>query len=203
MTPGGRPLTNLAAQLLRLYGGGAMQQTVDQMRVDPRTLHVSIALALADRAAEERIVWVVDQFEEIFTLCTDQTERMAFVNNLLYAASVPDGRAVVIPTLRADFYPKCAAYPELSTCIAALQILIGPMGREGLRQAIEAPPARVGLVFEEGLVETILEDVEREPGALPLLEHALLELWRRRRGEMLTLEGYRDSGGVAGAVAGF
>ena len=70
-----------------------------------------------------------------------------------------------------------------------------------LRQAIEEPARLVGLEFEAGLVDTILEDVERQPGALPLLEHALLELWERRRGRMLTLEAYRESGGVDGALA--
>src|SRR4029453_6028408 len=95
----------------------------------------------------------------------------------------------------------CADHPELSTAIAPHHLLIGPMAVTALRQAIETPADRVGLAFEEGLVETILDDVEHGPGALPLLEHALLELGQRRRGRMLTLEAYRDSGGVAGAIA--
>jgi len=75
------------------------------------------------------------------------------------------------------------------------------MGVNGLRQAIEEPARHLGLEFESGLVETILEDVANQPGTLPLLEHALLELWERRRGNMLTLEAYRESGGVEGAIA--
>jgi WD40 repeat protein/energy-coupling factor transporter ATP-binding protein EcfA2 len=201
LTPGSHPLTALAVQLLRLQPADGMQKTLDGLRDDPRTLHLAGALALADRPAREQIVWVIDQFEEVFTLCRDEDERAEFFANLLYASSIPGGHATVVLTLRADFYHKCAAHPELSQRIAAQQFLVSPIDGDGLRQVIEEPARRVGLVFEEGLVATILEDVHNQPGALPLLEHALLELWERRRGEMLTLEGYRESGGVAGAIA--
>jgi WD40 repeat protein len=200
-TPGSHPLTNLAAQLLRLHGQAGMQRTLDEMAADARTLHLAVALALADRPAGERLVWVVDQFEETFTLCQDEHERAQFLANLLYAASVPDGRSIVLLTLRADFYPKCAAYPDLSARISAQQFLVSPLTLDGLHRAIEEPAWHVGLEFEDGLVDTILEDVTSQPGALPLLEHALLELWERRRGKMLTLEAYRQSGGVQGAIA--
>lgn len=200
-TPTAHPLTQLSANLLRLYPQGAMGQTLDQMLSDERTLHLAIALAMAERPANERAVLVVDQFEEVFTLCRDERERAQFLANLLYAAFIPDGRCVVLLTLRADFYPKCAAYPELSARLAEHQFLVSPMDSDGLRQAIEEPAWRVGLEFESGLSETILKDVQSQPGALPLLEHALLELWERRRGGMLTLEAYRESGGVEGAIA--
>jgi WD40 repeat protein/energy-coupling factor transporter ATP-binding protein EcfA2 len=201
LTPGSDPLAALAAQLLRLYPTDAMQKTVDELRNDSRTLHLASALALADRPASKQIVWVIDQFEEVFTLCRDEDVRAQFFANLLYASSIPDGHATVVLTLRADFYHKCATYPELSQRIAAQQFLVSPIDGDGLRQVIEEPARRVGLVFEEGLVATILEDVHNQPGGLPLLEHALLELWERRRGGMLTLEGYRESDGVAGAIA--
>lgn len=200
-TPGAHPLTSLAAQLLRLYQQDAMQKTLDQMMDDARSLHLAVSLAMAERPAGERVVWVIDQFEEVFTLCRDGREREQFFSNLLYAASIPDGRNVVLITMRADFYQKCAAYADLSARIAAHQSLVSPMEQDGLRQAIEEPAWRVGLEFEQGLVSTILEDLANQPGALPLLEHALLELWERRRGRMLTLEAYRESGGVDGAIA--
>ncbi len=201
LTPGAHPLTSLAAQLLRLYQQDAMQKTLDQMMDDTRSLHLAVSLAMAERSAAERVVWVIDQFEEVFTLCRDGREREQFFSNLLYAASIPDGRNIVLITMRADFYQKCAASPELSSRIAAHQSLVSPMEQDGLRQAIEEPAWRVGLEFEQGLVPTILEDLANQPGALPLLEHALLELWERRRGRMLTLEAYRESGGVDGAIA--
>jgi WD40 repeat protein/energy-coupling factor transporter ATP-binding protein EcfA2 len=200
-TPGAHPLAALAANLLRLYPQASMTRTLDELSTDERTLHLAISLALAERPAAERVVFVVDQFEEIFTLCQDERERAQFLANLLYAASIPGGRIIVLLTLRADFYPKCASYPELSARIAAQQFLVSPMDEENLKQAIEEPAWAVGLEFEPGLVETILEDVENQPGALPLLEHALLELWERRRGSLLTLEAYRESGGVEGAIA--
>jgi len=200
-TPGAHPLAALAANLLRLYPHEAMNKTLDQLATDERTLHLAVSLGLAERPATERVVWVIDQFEEIFTLCSDERERAQFLANLLYAAFIPNGRCAVILTLRADFYPKCAAYPELSARMAEQQFLVSLMGANNLRQAIEEPAWHVGLEFEPGLVETILDEVENQPGALPLLEHALLELWERRRGQMMTLEAYRESGGVEGAIA--
>jgi WD40 repeat protein len=200
-TPGAHPLANLAANLLRLHPEQSMSRTLDEMNTDERTLHLAVSLALAERPASERVVWVVDQFEEIFTLCNDGRERAQFLSNLLYAAFIPGGRNAVVLTLRADFYQKCAAYPELSERIAANQFLVSPMDEENLKQAIEEPAWHVGLEFEQGLVETIFDDIQSQPGALPLLEHALLELWDRRRGNLLTLEAYRESGGVQGAIA--
>jgi hypothetical protein len=199
--PGPRPLTALAAQLLRLCPQETPHKLLDQLQADQRTLDLAVATALVDRPAAERIVWVVDQFEEVFSLCQDETERRQFLGNLLHAASLADSRSVVVLTMRADFYPKCAAYPELAARISGSHFLVSPMERAGLRQAIEEPAQLVGLEFEEGLVATILDEVERQPGALPLLEHALLELWERRRGRMLTLEAYRATGGVEGAIA--
>lgn len=201
LLPGAQPLEALAAQLLQIHPQEGMIATLDQMRTDPRALHLATVLGLLDHPPSKRVVWVVDQFEEVFTLCRDDTERSAFVANLLYAAGFPDGRSVVVLTLRADFYARCAAFPELAAGIAAHQFLVSPMHEEELRQAIEAPAHRVGLELEEGLVPTILDDVASQPGALPLLQHALLELWERRRGTMLTLEAYRETGGVQGALA--
>jgi energy-coupling factor transporter ATP-binding protein EcfA2 len=199
--PGSRPLTTLTAQLLHLSPGkDSMQTTLDQMGKDERTLHLAVAFALANKPAG-RIVWVIDQFEEVFTLCSDEKERASFLGNLLYASSIPDGQSTVLLTMRADFLPKCAASPDLAARIATQQFLVSPMDADMLRQAIEEPARHVRLGFEPGLVDTILGDVASESGALPLLEHALLELWKRRRDHTLTLDGYRESGGVKGAIA--
>ena len=103
--------------------------------------------------------------------------------------------------VRADFYGRCAAYPELSRLLGANHVLVGPMSRDELRRAIERPAQRVGLTVEPELVEALLTDVEGRPGALPLLSTALLELWRRRDGSRLRLAAYARSGGVQGAVA--
>jgi CHASE2 domain-containing sensor protein len=190
LKPGANPLDVLCGHVVALRPDASAPRVRDDLARDPRTLRLITA------ATDHRVVWVVDQFEEVFSLCKDEDERAAFIANLLYAAP----NAVVI-TMRADFYIRCAAHPELAQQMAAHQALIGPMSEESLRQAVDEPARRVGLRFEAGLIDTVLEDVAAQPGALPLLEHALLELWERRRGGLLTLEAYRETGGVAGALA--
>jgi hypothetical protein len=161
---------------------------------------LAVALSLVNNKTS-RIVLVIDQFEEVFTLCSDEQERAQFLANLLYASSVPEGQCMVVVTMRADFLPKCAGFPDFAARVAAQQFLVSPMDVDMLRQAIEEPARRVGLGFEPGLVDKILNDVANQPGALPLLQHALLELWKRRQTRTLTLDGYRESGGVTGAIA--
>ena len=103
--------------------------------------------------------------------------------------------------MRADYYGRCAAYPELARLLGANHVLVGPMRRDELRRAIEQPALRAGLHIERGLVDALVADVEGEPGALPLLSTALLELWQRRDGRRLRLSTYEQTGGVRGAVA--
>jgi energy-coupling factor transporter ATP-binding protein EcfA2 len=202
LRPGAAPLTALAAQLTTLQAGQAMQATLDGLAEDPRSLHLSVELALAERAADgERVVVFVDQLEEVFTLCRDDSQRRQLFANLSYAAAAAGGRTVVIVTLRTDFYARCVDYPEFAQLLAAEQMLVGPMDADGLRQAIQEPARRVGLTLEDGLADTILTDVAAEPGALPLLAHALLEVWEHRDGTTLTLSGYRRAGGVHEALA--
>ena len=152
----------------------------------------------AEGDTEQPVVLVIDQFEEIFTLCHDDEERLLFLDALHAAAA----RGVqVILALRADFYGHCAFYPVLAALVEQHQALIGPMSAEELRAAIERPAAEAGLVLEPGLVEGMLHDVVGEPGALPLLSHSLVETWKRRSGRTLTLLGYLQAGGVRGALA--
>ncbi|MBN1629749.1 MAG: hypothetical protein JW990_08295, partial [Thermoleophilia bacterium] len=160
----------------------------------------------------KRLLLVVDQFEELFTQCRDAGERRAFVDNLLTAAGVPSpsqgegsgggpGPAIVVIALRADFYHHCAQFENLRDALEKHQAYIGPMTPDELRRAIEEPAHAGDWRFEPGLVDLLLRDVGDEPGALPLLSHALLETWQRRRGHALTLEGYAEAGGVRGAIA--
>jgi WD40 repeat protein len=156
--------------------------------------------ALARVDADEKIVLAVDQFEETFTACRDEEERAAFISELV---SVPErgAGAVVVIALRADFYGRCAAYPDLSRLLAEKHVLVGAMQHVELRRAVIGPAERVALVVEPELVEALVNDVEDEPGELPLLSSALLELWQRRDGQHLRLSTYEDTGGVQGAVA--
>ena len=165
--------------------------------------HPASALDAAVAAAgpDARLVVAVDQFEEIFTACGDEDERVAFVDALLACARDPRRRALVLIAVRADFYGRCASYPELWRLLGANQVTVGPMRRDELRRAIELPARRAGLAVEPDLTDALISDVEGEPGALPLMSTALLELWQRRDGRRLRLAAYEQAGGVDGAVA--
>ena len=141
---------------------------------------------------------VVDQLEEVFTQYPE--EAAGFIDTLMDLAET-SSTSVVVTTLRADFYGRCADHPRLAAALAANQHLLGPMQSDELRRAIERPARAAGLRLEAGLVDAMLADVEGEPGALPLLSHALYESWARRDGRVLTLAGYREAGGVRGAIA--
>jgi serine/threonine protein kinase/WD40 repeat protein len=160
-----------------------------------------LAEALNALPLEGRFLLAVDQLEELFTACSSEDERAAFCATLAGAAADPEGRAVVVVAVRADFYGRLAAYPALSELLGANQVLVGPMQASELRRAVELPARRVGLHVEPELADALVEDVVGEPGALPLLSTALLELWQERDDDTLTLAAYRESGGVHGAVA--
>jgi WD40 repeat protein len=198
LTPGAAPLGVLAAQLSAV---GPHAPTAQQLADDVRALD-RFADGLAPKvSARPRVLVLVDQLEEVFTLARSQRERKAFIDDLVYASTIPGGRTTVVVAMRSDFYPRCADHPALRALVAEHQFLVGPLDPDGLREAIEEPARRAGLELEPGLVRRILADVSTEPGALPLLEYLLLELWRRRRGRLLTLEAYAACGGVGGALA--
>ena len=178
-----RPGTHPNAQLSRVLAGDRLGDVVGRL------------------APGERIVIAVDQLEELFTLCEQEDERAAFGDQLAAAARDPERRALVVVSLRADFYGRLASYPRLAAMLSASHVLVGPMDRQDLARAIEEPAVRAGLEAERPLVEALVSDVAGEPGGLPLLSTALLELWRARDGRVLRYDSYRASGGVRGAVA--
>ncbi|MCF1599173.1 nSTAND1 domain-containing NTPase, partial [Streptomyces muensis] len=145
--------------------------------------------------------WViVDQFEELFTLCHDREERDGFPD-LLLAAREPESRLRVVLAVRGDFYGHCAERRELAEAVSRANLLVGPMSRDELREVITGPAASAGLNVERALTAAVIDEVVDQPGALPMLSHALLETWRRRRGRLLTLAAYEETGGVRGAIA--
>ncbi|WP_432004448.1 helix-turn-helix domain-containing protein [Streptomyces parvus] len=145
-------------------------------------------------------VVIVDQFEELFTLCADPAERARFVDLLLTAAAAGPGARIVL-ALRADFYGHCARHRLLADAVKDSVKLVTPMGPDELRDAIVKPAATEGLLVERALTARIIEEVADEPGGLPLMSHALLEIWRRRRGRTLTESAYDAAGGIQGAIA--
>ncbi|MFF3502190.1 hypothetical protein [Streptomyces sp. NPDC003247] len=164
------------------------------------------------RTPSPRPVLIVDQFEETFTLCPDETARRTFIQ-LLHAACTPDApgeRApvLVILGIRADFYEQCLGYPELADALQHRHMVLGPLTTAELREAVTGPAKAVGLELEPGLAELIVREVSadgprgaHDAGVLPLLSHALLATWQRRKAGRLTLAGYRAAGGIQGAVA--
>lgn len=181
MTPTATPMAELAKQLATL--STAAGDLVAQVRE-----------VLAQRGDAARLVIVVDQFEEVFTQCTDEAARATFIESLCAAD------ALVVISVRADFYDRCAAYSELVPALQHRQLLVGPMSTDELKEAIEKPAEVAGLVLQPGLVETLLDDVATGD-ALPLLSHALAATWRLREGRTLTVGGYQAAGGVKGAIA--
>jgi WD40 repeat protein/DNA-binding SARP family transcriptional activator len=155
---------------------------------------------LRQLAGQERVLLVVDQFEEAFTICRDAAERARFLAALAEAAQA-DNQVSVVVAVRADYYGHCAADPRLAGLLAANHLLVGPMDEGELRRAIELPARRAGLQLEPGLADAMISEVADEPGGLPLLSCALLESWQHRQGRTLTLAAYQQAGGVRGAVA--
>ncbi|GLF99907.1 nSTAND1 domain-containing NTPase [Streptomyces yaizuensis] len=156
--------------------------------------------AAAPGAEEPDTVVVVDQFEEVFTLCQDPDERARFLD-LLLAARAEDSRLRVVVGVRADFYGHCTQHPGLVEVLRTAHLALGPMTAVELRQAVVGPARAAGLIVERELTSRIVEQTAAEPGGLPLMSHALLEVWRRRRGRTLTLGAYESIGGIHGAVA--
>ncbi len=181
-----------------LLPGSERWQSVT-MRPGERPLE-ELDAATAGVNGEGRLVLVVDQLEEIFTLCKDEEQRESFAARLVSLAADPEHHAVVLG-LRGDFYGHCAAYPELAELLAENHVLVGPLTPDELRRAVELPARRVGVRAESALVTKLVEEVSDEPGALPLLSTALVELWGSRSDGWLRVTDHERLGGVHGAVA--
>ncbi|MFF0578294.1 nSTAND1 domain-containing NTPase [Streptosporangium saharense] len=199
-TPGPHPLDECAAQLAAL-GTGPASAVRGELDRSPRALHLGALQALAGRSPHDELLVVVDQFEEVFTLCRDAEERARFVEALAVAARTANSRTRVVLGVRADFYARCAEHPHLAEAIGDAQLLVGAMSVEELRRAISQPAVRAGCAVESALLARLVADTAGQASALPLLSHALRETWHRRRGNTLTLSGYERAGGVDGAIA--
>ncbi|MEU3856638.1 hypothetical protein AB0F03_04545 [Streptomyces sp. NPDC028722] len=135
------------------------------------------------------LVIVVDQFEEVFTVCTDADERARFIAALVEEAERPGSGCRIVLGVRADFYAHCTRHAPLVAILRDAQVVVGPMSAAELRCAVVEPARRAGLTVEGALQATLVAHAHGQAGVLPLLSHALLETWRRRRGAALTLDG--------------
>jgi WD40 repeat protein/class 3 adenylate cyclase len=200
MVPGAHPLAELAAQVgLLLHQGPAA--VLRELETDRRALDLAARQLLVGASPAARLLLVIDQFEELFTICDEVEERDRFLDAILCAVGTPGARTSVVVVLRADFYGQAASVPALAAAIETNHILLGPMREDELRAAVERPARHVGLRLEPGLAEAVVADVLDQPGGLPLLSHALLETWKGRTGRTLTLAAYRTVGGARGAIA--
>lgn len=196
-TPGRDPMAELHFQLGRMLPEGARSTvSLDDLMARPSLArHIGQA-----EGADSPILICIDQFEELFTLApVAQKTRLI---EALSAMTDPAHSAIkLVIAVRADFYAACAQIPWLAERISDNQVLVGPMTDAELRRAITEPARRAGLHLERGLADAVINEAGREVGALPLVAHALVETWMRRKGSTMTLEGFRAAGGVAGAIS--
>lgn len=197
LVPGTHPFEELEAALLRA-APNPPPSLLEQLQSDERGL-VRVAKRLLPADCE--LVLLIDQFEELFTLTADEAVRAAFIASLYSAVADARSQLRVIITLRADFYDRPFLYLPASELFSRRTEAIGALAPDELHQAIVAPAERHGLELEAGLAAAIVHDVADQPGALPLMQYALSELYERRDGRRMTLAAYQASGGVRGALA--
>ncbi len=147
------------------------------------------------------LLLIIDQFEELFALTADESVRQAFLASLSTVACDDRHRVRVVVTLRADFFDRPLSYPTFGELLKSSMTTVTLPGESSLAEMIAEPARRVGLEIEPGLVPTVLRDVANQPGALPMLQYALTELADHRDGNLLTIDAYRRTGGVVGALA--
>ncbi|MER6512901.1 ATP-binding protein [Nonomuraea sp. NPDC001636] len=214
MSPTEDPLGQLAVHLAALTGGDALAIR-EGLRSRPGDAHLLFQQASMTESEQGRVVLVVDQFEEIFTLASkarDDASAHAFVTALHAAATTPTGpsrapAALVVVGVRGDFLDRCGGYPPLQESQRAGVFPLAPMTDSELLRAITGPAGRAGLSVERGLADLVLAELRAsgsEPaagvGVLPLLSQAMLATWHQCDGRSLTIAGYGAAGGVATAV---
>jgi hypothetical protein len=200
--PGANPLQELATSLAFVARNNDVLQILNSLEADARSLHLQARLLLTGCPKGTRLFILIDQFEEVLTLCHNEGERRRFIDNMRYASTVAGGQTTVVITMRADFLARAAEYTDLAEMLSGHQFIVSSMDDMDLRRAIEDPARLVGLDIENGLTERILNDVGHEPGILPLLEDTLLQLCEKRRSDnVMTLQAYNESGGVHGTLA--
>lgn len=198
MLPGTHPLDELEIALMRVAADQA-RNLHEPLARDQRGLLRASQLILPDDDSE--MVVIVDQFEEVFNLVEDEAGRQQFLDLLYTAVTAPRSRVRVVITLRADFYDKPLHYPEFGEMVRSRMETILPLSAEELHRAITKPAEQAGVTFEEGLVATIVSEIHYQPGALPLLQYALTELFDNRQGRRLTRHAYEQIGKTTGALA--
>ncbi|MAU11726.1 MAG: hypothetical protein CL607_18015, partial [Anaerolineaceae bacterium] len=198
MIPGDSPFDALETALIRIAADQAMNLH-DQISRDERGLVRAADLILPKDKSE--LLLLIDQFEEVFTLVTDEGKRQRFLDLLLATVTAPHSRVRIVVTLRADFYDRPLHYPKFGEILRTRMETILPLTAQGIERAIVGPVERMGMVFEDGLVAHMVSQTTYQAGALPLLQFALTALFDLREGHKLTHDAYQQIGGVGGALA--
>jgi len=195
MTPGDRPFDKLEAALLGVAVGTPI--AVADLLEEAGGLRPAVERILPPGAA---LLLIIDQFEELFTLVEDEELRQRFLGLLAATVSDPESQIRIVVTLRADFYDRPLHHERFGRQLADRTHTVLPMSPEELERSVTEPAARVGLRLEPGLAARVVSEMAQQPGALPLLQFAMSELWENREGSRLSLHAYESSGGIAGAV---
>ncbi|MEJ2749003.1 MAG: hypothetical protein P8183_14025, partial [Anaerolineae bacterium] len=196
LLPGADPLANMARILQPDADLAAQKSIKEQLLASPHYLAEQIS-----QQSEVPAVLLIDQFEEIYTLCYQDETRRAFINNLLHLLHIPTPRHIVIVTMRSDFENILVQEPELYALFEQTQLRVTAMKAAELREAIVKPAQKVGLLFEDGLVDDLIHEILGETAALPLLQFTLLKLWETRERNRVTWAAYRKLGGGRQALA--
>ncbi len=200
MVPSAKPFKELLAALLSV-ASNLPEDVLERLQHDPRALVRTVDQILPQNDARTELFLVIDQFEELFTLVEHEVEIVQFLNSLYAAVTDSRSRIRVVITLRADFYDRPLLYPSMGELMRKRTEVVVPLAADELERAITAPARQAGVQLEEGLVSAIITEVNQQPGALPLFQYLLSELYERRERNRMTLAAYRTIGGVRGALA--
>jgi WD40 repeat protein/DNA-binding SARP family transcriptional activator len=198
MVPGSRPFEELEDALLHVAIDQPAGLLEELEGADDGLLRAVERLLPPDGS---ELLLVVDQFEELFTLVRQESTRSAFLAALARCSTDPGSRLRVVVTLRADFYDRPLHYKEFADLLAGRSVVVPPPSAEELERAVAGPSEALAVVVEPAVVAQVLTDVNDQPGALPLLQYALTELFEQRADSTLTVDAYRRIGGVTGAIA--
>ncbi len=196
MMPGAHPFAELEGALLRtvIDGPDSLREQLDDGDAG------LVRAALRILPDDSRLLLVIDQFEELFTMVDDEAVQKRFLSNLVTAADDPHDRISILITLRADHYSKPLQHPAFGARVGAGVVNVTPMSNEELEAAAVLPAELAGARLEPALLGQLIADVNRQPGALPLFQYALTELYDRRSGDFLMSSTYRAMGGLEGAM---
>jgi len=208
--PGSNPLESLVRMIYQV-ANRATRSSEGRLSERERRVIASLTRGLLDRTLtlsalldtwiRQPVVLTVDQFEEIFTLCRDEQVRMIFASELVALLSNGQYRHALIITMRSDFEDNIARLTTLKPLFDTARIQVTALNIAQLREAIEAPAGRVGLLFDDGIVDELISDALGETAALPLLQFTLSKLWENRVRNRVTKEVYKRIGGMGEALS--